>query len=323
MTTLGESLGMHSDPRRWGKSDRLADNNAFLGIEIELEHLRHFGGSFRDKLYQAGLWTLTEDGSLRDHGLEFIMQTRGGEPLKGADVIRALDTFKAVMSEYIGHYDDPPSCSSRTSIHVHVDVRDLDFPSLKKFILLYLVFEKIFFNWSSPDRYCNAYCRSTEIHYDVLERFAQILEMDDAAHQKAIRSISSGNKYDAMNVLSIRKRGSIEFRMMGGTYDTERILKWVNMLLAMRIAAQDDNLILDEFPEHMSQRGLPNLIDQVFGKWGTELKPHATDLDVLEGLRLSQEVLMLQPSKQLNKTFLGHSAKDHSHLKAFAAQLED
>ena len=104
---------------------------------------------------------------------------------------------------------------------------------------------------------------------------------------------------------------------MHGTYDTALILKWINMLLALKVAAADDEIIIDMFPEQMSIKGVENLIDIVFGDWGAELKEYATNQDILDGIRVAQDILITPLIEGLEAAFAGHSPKTSSHLNLF------
>ena len=43
MSSLGAALGMAPDTRKWKPSPRIAEYDTFVGVEIELENLGHFG----------------------------------------------------------------------------------------------------------------------------------------------------------------------------------------------------------------------------------------------------------------------------------------
>lgn len=294
----------------------LSDNDTFVGVEIELENLGNFYHSvYHEALMNSGLWNVVSDGSLRNHGLEFIMSSAGSQPLKGGDIIDALGLFNTQMSQYIKNGSEPPECTHRTSIHVHVDVRDMSMSELKRLVLFYSIFEDTFFKWSLPERYHNNYCRAISLHHDVMERLSMLVAAQEG--MTTVKAVQHGNKYDSINILSIKQRGSIEFRMMRGTYDTELILKWINMLLALRSAAKDSSIEIDLFPEVMSERGTDKLIDLIFDKWGVDLKVHATSMDLLKGIRVAQDILVAPRIRALDTGFSTHSAKTSSHLNAF------
>lgn len=322
MSLIGASLGMAPDTRKWKSSPRIADNDTFVGVEVELEGLGQFSTKWKNLMTETGLWTITNDGSLRDYGLEFIMCTADGQPLKGGDITRAFFRFRKTFRQYIEADHSPPVCSDRTSVHIHIDVRDMEIQQLKKMLLLYTVFEETFFKWSDFSRYDNNYCRSIEYHHDIVERMSNIINIPDDSGEHLSYHLIKGNKYDAINYLSIKQRGSLEFRLMRGTYDSKTILQWINLLLCLKLAAKDEDIVIHTFPDDMSQRGLSNLIDQVFGDWGTFLKEYATENDILKGVRKAQDILLSAEVDQLEERFSTHSPKESSHLKAFKAMLE-
>src|SRR6266849_8881837 len=85
------------------------DNNTFVGIEVEMEDTLN---KFSSGLYEH-LWTFRADGSLRNNGLEAV-----SIPLKGEWIKRGLKTLFDCIKNI--HF------SPRTSIHIHLDVRELN-----------------------------------------------------------------------------------------------------------------------------------------------------------------------------------------------------
>lgn len=317
MSSLGASLGMAPDTRKWKTSLHIADNDTFVGVEVELENLDHFGTTWVSEMRSNGLWNVTKDGSLRNGGLEFIMSTGEGYPLKGGDITRAMFQFKKVWKLYTEAGNEAPICSPRTSVHIHIDVRDLELSQLKKLFLLYAVFEETFFKWADFTRYDSNYCRSLEYNQDIVSRLSDIVNMPNDDPVNIMHHLMNGNKYDAMNYLSIKQRGSLEFRLMHGTYDTSLIIRWINLLLCLKMASKDESIVIHTFPDDMSKRGINTLIDRVFGSWGDFLNDHANELDILRGVRKAQDILLSAEIDKLNAQFESHSSKDHSHLEAF------
>lgn len=298
---VGDLVGRPAPTRKWGASDRLLESDVFLGIEIELEGMQWFSNTYRNMLDNSGLWRITEDGSLRNSGLEFITQevaTR--QPLMGADIVRALDTFKDMITK-ASLKKKAPELSERTSVHVHLDVRDFNPDELKRFILLYYTFEEILFNWIGSNRSESSYCRPAYINQDVIERASAIMNAkSDSALQSALR----GNKYDALNYAALHNYGSLEVRSMRGTFDTEEILVWVNILLSIRSAARNPEINVDDFPEQASASGIATLLTKVFDEsLAVLLAPHATSLDILRGVRVAQEIMMEQTIRSNNAIF--------------------
>jgi len=146
-----------NDPRTGAESKMLIDSNTAIGLELEVEDMLLYNKS---DLFDSGLWTIVEDGSLRDNGIEFIMgvaslQQKDISPLKGVDIDRALNLLEQSLEET----EAIPNLSERTSMHVHVDIRDLTVDQLINYILLFSIFEETFFKYSDYSRYTNNYCK--------------------------------------------------------------------------------------------------------------------------------------------------------------------
>ena len=106
------------------------DKNALVGIEIEVENMGN--GNYVPAYY----WQVKEDGSLRNNGVEFT-----SIPLRASQVEYALDVYNRSVTQ-----NNTPDYSPRTSVHVHLNIRDLTWDQLKNLIILYCLFEKHFFH---------------------------------------------------------------------------------------------------------------------------------------------------------------------------------
>lgn len=295
---VGTIVGHAPPVRAFGETTELVSNNVFVGLEIELEGLGSIVPSAHASLQEGGLWTVTDDQSLRNGGKEFIMMERGtGQPLMGADIIRALDQFKVFIDAQEAANKGPVE-STRTSIHVHIDARDLEIDELKRFMLLYYTFEDILFRWVGGERRASQYCRPAATHQDVVYRAASLIS---SASNSGI-NLDLGNKYDALNFLSLRNLGTIEIRMMRATWDVAIIKQWLNLLLLLRTACKDETLEVDEFPELASANGMEDFLTSIFKDHAGVLLQHATAVDILQGVRLAQEILVLSNALKKGKT---------------------
>lgn len=302
-----------------------------VGVEIELENLRNYTrSSYKERRFVSILtekdhWHVINDGSLRNNGLEFVMMdlnTSG--PLVGNDIIKALKHFRKVMDTYILEGHEPPILSERTSLHIHVDVRDMKIEQINKLIILYSIFEKIFFKWSLPERYYNNYCRPISLHKDIKERLSKVLHLNSGCSSPGEHfKFAQANKYDGINIKPITSLGSVEFRIFRGTYDINDIIDWINLLLGMRNSAIEDSSLdnLLEIPTTLSKYGIENLIDKVFGEPGQILKPHASNADVLEGVRLSQDLIIERDLINISQMFNSQEVGT-THLKAFKENIK-
>ncbi len=186
----------------------LVERATYVGIELEIENCPTIGQS---KLQPY--WHATRDGSLRNNGVEYI-----SNPLKVSRAEQALDHL---LNKLLGTCE--LSYSSRTSTHIHMNVRTLTIPQIQSLVLTYMIFEKALFNWVGHDREKNIFC--VPLHSVVITRnFCQNLD--------TLRI--DWEKYTALNLAPITNRGTIEFRHLNGTRDIRRIMTWINFLLCLK-----------------------------------------------------------------------------------------
>ena len=130
-----------ADPCTYTPSDKFV-SSSLVGVEFELEGMNRFRV---DDPEFAAYWKIVEDGSLRDGGKEFVLS----RPFAGADLDKALSLFDKHVSKS-GH---DIKISDRTSVHVHIDVRDLTFAQLT-------IFETALFNMAGETRANNIFATS-------------------------------------------------------------------------------------------------------------------------------------------------------------------
>ena len=121
----------------------IAEPQALIGIEVEVENM--WKQAPAPELY----WDAKEDHSLRNNGLEFT-----SIPLRGYQIEYALD----YLNMLIKNSGNEPDFSPRTSIHVHLNVRDMTWSQLKVLVLLYSIFERHFFHIAGTKRESSVFC---------------------------------------------------------------------------------------------------------------------------------------------------------------------
>lgn len=187
----------------------LVDTKRRIGIEVEVENI------LTRTTHDRALWYTKEDGSLRNHGCEFITV-----PIKGDEIRYAVwQLMEALPAK--------ADFSERTSIHVHVNVRDFQKVHLLNLILLYIIFEKLLYRFAGPQRYRNIFC------VPIQETKLSIAITNFLVNGDVHVLIKEWHKYSGMNLLPIAPQGTIEFRHMEGNRDVMRILRWINLLFSM------------------------------------------------------------------------------------------
>lgn len=221
----------------------LRSTKGLIGLEIEVE-----GDNLPASIVH---WKREHDGSLRGESAEYVLN----RPLSREKAFEALDNvmeaYKASGSKIKNSY--------RCSTHVHINVQDMHMPQVYNMILLYMMFEEHLVRYCGEHREGNLFClrvKDAVALVPVLARTAQTGEWR--------RFREDILRYAAINVTSLPKYGSLEFRSMRGTDNMEEIKVWVDLLLAIKEAAQsyEDPV---KIIEDISMLGPDGLADKVFG----------------------------------------------------------
>lgn len=189
-----------------------------VGIEIEMEG---------ENLPKRGtpLWQVERDGSLRgEDNAEYVLR----KPVPFADVGLALGEIAEELS------DSVLLPSTRTGVHVHVNVQQLDLVQLATFITLYLVVEDLLLEAAGEHRQSNLFClKGCEAEY-MVQQAAKFFETGDLGY------IATDNiRYSGINLAAINKYGSVEFRSLRTPSDVTDIGKWVRAFHNMKDLSVD------------------------------------------------------------------------------------
>ena len=217
-----------------------------VGIEIEVENIPNL-------VTTAAYWDIKTDGSLRNNGIEMV-----SVPLQIKQVQLALEHAYEVLNQ-----NNKPDFSNRTSIHIHVNCRDLTQDQLHNFILLYAIFEKHFYTIAGNKRLNSIFCVPV-FRTNLLNQL----------HSVVYGLSSSWHKYCGINLLPLFQNsvtqgyGTIEFRHLYGTSNQREILEWINDILCLRKYAceisKDD--LLNQIKEMNTTSSYLSLYSQVFAK---------------------------------------------------------
>jgi hypothetical protein len=273
MTLVGEVTGHTPDVRTYQADDMFLDTN-LVGVEIELEN---FSGSL--SAAARSYWSGVGDPSLRHGGIELVLTY----PLSGIDLVRAFESIRSTITH--------ATAGERTSVHVHLDVRSWDSKLLQKFLLMYAVAEPILFKYIGQEREKNIYCWPFYHTEHVLRYIGLSSAKSSAADiQRLSRSFSSDHdKYGAVNMGSLRRLGSLEFRQFRGTTDVDDIIKWINIIYALKLGATTLSDNVDELYAQLEGMTYQQFIDAYFK--GTDLSKATASTDLTTHYRLGLETL--------------------------------
>lgn len=223
----------------------------YMGLEIEVENVifrdDSYSTMFRESLESVEIlptlfFKAVEDGSLRNHGLEFVSKPG----LTGQEILTGLD----LLFNQTKLFKYPFDTSHRTSIHVHANVLDLTYLQLKRLYLWYLILEPLFFSLSG-NRNRNIFCVPvTETYFDFY-KFAVSPNINDFDNR-----LNQWKKYCAFNLLPVPKFGTVEFRHHAGTNNPDVIANWMTFIY------QFFDVVIGE-----KDRSLNDTFDLIYKSW--------------------------------------------------------
>lgn len=246
-----------------------------VGIEIEAEFEE--GGEiwFGDRT-----WRAENDGSLRGRSIEYVLQT----PINRNDVVRSIDTIKKALSRSKIKIAN----SLRAGVHVHVNVNDLNFDNLLKFIVCYFVLEIPLVEWCGPNRVGNQFClRACDAEFLVDEIIRAYRNNDYFLFD------NNNIRYSALNLMALPKYGSLEFRALQTDTKLERIAPWVEILLRIKDFSQEIREIESLFTE-FSEKTPIEWTKEVVGEdmFQTFFKDQPNlEQDLMTGMRIAQDII--------------------------------
>jgi Putative amidoligase enzyme len=253
MSTVRELYGLNAvktvDPSKVYKGREAFEpcqSTRSIGIEVEVEnHAIKLNPS-------ESVWHSEADGSLRNNGTEYISR-----PVPA--------NFGAIaLQELLGQCLDEKECcfSPRTSIHIHVNMQDVETEIVEDIILLYSVFEKLFFRFTGRGRIKNIYCvplTDTEC-------------LNGMVNKEFNTARGGWSKYSALNILPIAEYGTIEFRHMHGTFDVKKISVWIRLLTTLCDYVIAKGGIRAELLKMSSTYDYAGLLQTIFGMDAEYLK---------------------------------------------------
>lgn len=232
---VGTMVGHPPEPEDT-PSDMFVLSRCRVGLEYEFENpenVRIPRVELGDDLYAH--YSPHNDGSLRDGGVEFVFS----RPLLGQPLLNALEAMESFIRRVplVGTY--------RTSVHVHLDVRNMEFEELKTLAFLYALNEKYFYNFANQfttakkelSNYCIPWGSSDSYTFAV----AEALFGQKAPALLGVRSRKM-ERYSGLNFNAIHKFGSIEFRHLPTITNVSALVQFINMAMSLKKAAKAQTL---------------------------------------------------------------------------------
>lgn len=213
----------------WKKMDEDELDGEFDNMVIDDEGrgpIDHINIFLKDKGFQG--WTAKEDGSV-DGDLSDI-------PIEIASGILQGDAGLKELKRLLSYFTKYSYVNETCGLHVHIGAEDFKEGSqgAKRTTLAMLthgsledVFDKLVA--SSRQKNENQYARGRNIE-SILEGYRNILDTGTNPTTKMIaRMLSGQGRYFKLNILSLPKFGTLEFRQLEGTMDYSKIQNWIKL----------------------------------------------------------------------------------------------
>lgn len=270
-----------------------------IGIEVEMELPDRVDLSFLRET--APDWTVKNDGSLRNFGVEFVSGPlspyKDGEKLYG-------EWEKTVSHAALATRDN--DCP-RASVHVHVNVRDYTYNQLMNIITAYTLLEGVLV------AYCGKYRFGNLFALRIPEASANFSRLIEKVRKYTMLSLNSENRYGALNMVSLARFGTLEFRSLGSVYDTESIKLWSMGLRFMCDHAARQYRNPPDVYRRYTEASRRDFIAEFLGELGEAILKKPLDIDALfeDGEEYAIQLLASHPD---NWTYESDFRKDKGVL---------
>lgn len=253
MTTIAEIWHLNKQP-------------GLIGIEVEME-----GQNF---VTPKG-WEAKNDNSLRGNSIEWIFN----RPVSLELARRRIER----LYKYNLNSGAKLSPSPRCATHVHFNCQSLTSNQVFSLAFFWYIFEGMLVRWCGEDRECNTFCLRAEDAEEIVDNLAKGFRYNDL-----ISIVANWGKYSGLNLGTLSKFGSAEFRSLKTPRDYEKIIKWLDILHTLyNFAINVENV--REFIEGLSATGYKDVINGTFGELvGKEFNYPDLEYLILKSLRTVQ-----------------------------------
>ena len=197
-------------------------DSGFFPVGMELE----FEGQFSPTPGVSG-WRTTDDGSLRNGGIEYLSYRPVASRERSVHNLRNL---------YLYVQDAGLQVNIRTAMHIHVNMQDLSPAQVRSILLAYCLVEPAMFSYVGRSRDINPYCipwyAAPQTAVRALSGLWYMENHADNGTYMARQRLNRTNKYSALFPGPMSSFGSIEFRQLLTPSSAEEAVEWLDIVQA-------------------------------------------------------------------------------------------
>lgn len=194
-----------------------------VGIEVEVE--------CNNKIHnipRTSGWATKRDGSLRGfQSAEYVLIS---------PVPRTM--YMGYIDALLKHFEKNGMIidvdSERTGIHIHINVQELTMMQIINLLCIYYILEEMIVSFCREDRIGNVFSLRASDAKDLI----QFMKTNLLVPENWLWLGDDRIRYSSLNLTSLRKFGSVEFRSLETTLSREKIETWTEMHLLIKDAAK-------------------------------------------------------------------------------------
>jgi hypothetical protein len=248
-----------------------------LGIEIEVEGHKKLPVAL-DNTY----WKVLNDGSLRGEAKEYVFSAPE-ERETGYELINSL--YLLLEGKMLD--------SMRAGVHVHVNCQALTVRQLFTVMAAYYCLENLLTEDAGEERQGNLFClRLSDADY-VNTGLMSCLAQRDFTSDGGI-FWNENLRYSAMNLVSLSKFGSLEFRALRTPLQASKVIEWADTFLTLKDNAVKEFSSPLDLLSSMSANGGVEVVKKLLGVHAKKQisKPNFEE-SLYEGIRQIQHWVFL------------------------------
>jgi hypothetical protein len=246
-----------------------------LGIEVEVE-----GKGLPDVI--NGNWSVHLDGSLRGEAKEYVFI----EPLNQEEAYEQVNILYKALEGKVNN-------SMRAGVHVHLNCLHLTVRELFTVMAAYYCIENLLTEDAGEEREGNLFClRLCDADY-INTGILNCLYQQDLVGNNGI-FYNENLRYAAMNLVSISKFGSLEFRALRTPLEGEKVIEWADTLQTLKDNTLKHFKTPMELLTAMSANGGEEVVTKLLGKYAKKqiAKPNF-EASLYESIRSIQHWVFL------------------------------